>query len=350
MNGLEQLDWSNWQVFNDQEKRGIFSKVLMYFVNPLMEIKDIELYDFELYGVKCRTFSLTLNGEDFVFVPGNKEVILGWDLGTEGLSLLETAPCDTTGEIPEEIRTNYDLLDATELAEYVNDHTTPLRKVAIEPMLVQRLALPFGTEYLGRFDTVTGEFHGDAARFSLYEEEIRQELMPELTPEESLNWSFPETALKNGQWYIEMVKGTDSYWVFQHEAHSFETLRKKIRRKNFDLPNEDQWEYFAGAGTRRLFRWGNELAIHDPYRGQLLRQMIASPNMFGIVVDSTLDKYEITDDPRTWKLTDRPLHTHIPLVDLLPLSSYYRSESTADRETVLDPRLFLYRKIIPIKI
>lgn len=348
MNLLDQLDFSFWKRLNDQEKRTVFSRVLMLFVNPLLELNEIKLADHELYGIKCRTFDIMIADEEYVFIPGNKEAILGWNLGAEGLSAMETAP-KTKLNIPESIQKRYDLLDPHSLGKYIDDHTTPLRKVAIPPMFVQKYALPFGGEFLGVFDTVTGEFTGDIGRFNQCEAEVRQALFPELTPAESMNWQFPHHVLKKNC-YIELIPNTDKYYVFNYEEHSFSSLRKKIRRKNFDLLNQDQWEYMVGAGSRHLFRWGHDLDLSDPYRGNELRKRINGQNMFGIFTDSSLTRHEVTDDPNILKLTDHSLETDIPVVDLLGLSTYYASDQQIKPDEILAPNKYLYRKAIPIEI
>ena len=350
MNLLDQLDWSYWKRLNPKEKRTLLSQLLLHFVNPLMKISDIELKDFDLYGIKCQTFQLLIDEEEFVFIPGNKDAILGWNLGTKGLSLLETAPNSPEIMIPEELRGQYNFFDVDSLGELINDKTTSLRKVQIPPMFVQRHALPAGTNYLGVYDSVTGSFSGEADQFSTYEEEIKNVLSPNLTPEESMTWSFPKNVLKEGRWYIEMIPHSDSYYVFSHEEHTYTSLRKKIRKKNFDLLTEDQWEYVNGAGSRRLFRWGNDLNVTDPYRGKNVRKMMEQDNMFGLFFDTSMERFEITEDPGVLKLTNKKNHVGIPIVDFLPLSSYYSNTTTMMHEEILSPSNYLYRKAILIKI
>lgn len=350
MNLLDQLDWSYWKRLNPKEKRTLLSQLLLHFVNPLMKISDIELNDFSLYGIKCQTFQLTIDDEEFVFIPGNKDAILGWNLGTKGLSLLETAPNASEITIPKEFRGRYNFFDVDSLGELINDKTTNLRKVQIPPMFVQRRALPAGTSYLGIYDSVTGSFEGEADQFASFEAEIRTVLSPNLTPEESMTWLFPDHVLKKGRWYIEMVPHTDVYQVFSHEEHTYASLRKKIRKKNFDLLTEDQWEYVNGAGSRRLFRWGNDLNVTDPYRGKNIRKMMEQANMFGLFFDTSRERFELTEDPGVLKLTNKKQDIGIPIVDNLPLSTYYANELKLLHDVILSPSEYLYRKAILIKI
>ncbi|MDU6524311.1 MAG: hypothetical protein E6540_10125 [Enterococcus sp.] len=350
MNLLDQLDWSYWKRLTPKEKRTLLSQLLLHFVNPLMKISDIELKDFELYGIKCQTFQLTFDEEEFVFIPGNKDAILGWNLGTKGLSLLETAPNSQEITIPEELRGQYNFFDVDSLGELINDKTTNLRKVQIPPMFVQRHALPAGTSYLGVYDAVTGSFEGEADQFSAFEQEIKDVLFPTLTAEESMVWSFPKNVLKEDRWYIEMVPNSDYYHVFSHKNHTYSSLRKKIRKKNFDLLTEDQWEYVNGAGSRRLFRWGNDLNINDPYRGKNVRKMMEQANMFGLFFDTSMERFEITEDPGVLKLRNKKNQVGIPIIDFLPLATYFANDTMLLHEKVLAPSEYLYRKAILIKV
>ncbi|MBV7390192.1 DUF7278 family profilin-like fold-containing protein [Enterococcus alishanensis] len=350
MNLVDQLDWAYWKRLNPKEKRTLLSQVLLYYVNPLLKISDIELKEFELYGIKCETFELLIDEEKFVFVPGNKEAILGWNLGAKGLSLLETAQDSPNISIPEEILNQYNLLETESLANYINDKTTRLRKSAIPAMFVQRYALPAGTEFLGRFDAVTGSFEGRVDLFAKIEKEIKEILTPKLNSQESLIWTFPESFLMEDSWYIELEPESDLYRVYTHTTHNYTSLRKEIRKKNFDLLTEDQWEYCNGAGSRRLFRWGNDLNMSDPYRGKAIKKMIQGLNMFGLSFDTKMTRFEITEDPGVLKLTDHQEKIGIPAVEYLPLSSYYSNSKMLHSEVILFPQKYLYRKAIVLKV
>ena len=135
------------------------------------------------------------------------------------------------------------------------------------------------------------------------------------------------------------------------QRHTYASLRKKIRRKNFDLLTEDQWEYVNGAGSRRLFRWGNDLAVNDPYRGKKIQKTMTKSNMFGLYFDTSMTRFELTEDPGVLKLKNQQNNTGIPIVDFLPLSTYYVNDMTMLKEDeILAPSEYLYRKVILINI
>lgn len=367
MDLFEQVEWANWKNLKDPEKKVLLDQLLMYFVPPTVEVNTIQLVNFELYGIKCRTFELEFDGELFVFIPGNSEAILGWDLGAEGLRSHELLGFDveslekntfktsltndailTASEWVEE-ETNYDLHSLEGIADYINDHTTDLRKVAIPAMFVQKYALPAGTEFLGIFDTITGTFEGEVERFFPYEKSICQKLFPKLTAQESLTWSFPQSLLVKNEFYLEFLPESDYYFVYSHSDFTHEELKLATKRQGYDLLSEDQWEYAVGGGTRRLFRWGNELLIQNNESGRQIKNKMDGANMFGLVIDTQQNHFELTDDLTKSKLIKQLVAKDTLIENMLPLSSYFYSSHKISMEQKLNPQDYLYRKVIKIE-
>lgn len=366
MDLFEQIEWTNWKKLKDPEKEALLQQLLMYFVPPTIDVSTVDLVDFELYGIKCRTFELELDGELFVFIPGNTEAILGWDLGAEGLrphellgydsdklekntfktSLTNDAilPSDSWNEEDE----YYDLASLEGISNYINDHTTALRKVEIPAMFVQKYALPAGTTFLGILDTVSGVFEGEVEHFASYEEQICERLFPVLTAAESFQWSFPKTILEKNRFYLEFLPESDYYFVYRHQECSHEALKRLLKRQGFDLLSEDQWEFAVGGGTRRLFRWGNELLIQENESGRQIQGKMNGSNMFGLLIDTQQKRFELTSDKDTCKL-ERMIETKGTLIEqMLPLSTYYRSNHRIDQDQLIDPNHYSYRKAIII--
>lgn len=362
MNLFEQIEWTNWKAFNDQEKQTIFQQVLMYFINPLREITDVTLKNFELCGIKIRTFELKIDNEVFVFVPGQQETILGWDLGSEGLPvhrLFDEPFVDSTFKTTlskEELEKSQKLIEPEEddvdtlsgINAYINHHTTPLRKAQIPAMLVSAYALPAGSRYIGIFDCITGTFTGEVDLFAPIEASIQKVLFPDLSSETSITWNFPAYHLEPNEFYLEYIPEADQYHVFLHQDLTHAQLKTQLAKTGFDLPTEDQWEFFVGAGTRRLFRWGNEIDLKKNGRQNPALKKAAGPNMFGLIIDTTKTRYELTDNEKVLKLTQQ-MHNEQLIKNILPLSSYYQSFAEIASEEILDPQKYLYRKIISIE-
>lgn len=346
MNLFEILEWSNWKTISKEAKIQAIQQVLMYFVNPLKEISHLELVNFELGGVKCETFEFEIDGDPFVFIPGNPEAILGWDLGVSGLptnSWDQHHPKEVGYKI-KSLLEDYGLNTIDEWNHFINLHTSELRKVNVPPMIVEKFPLPAGCRFIGMLNTITGEFTGNMEQFASLESQVRGKLLGDADPFAAT----PENILESDQFYLELNPGTDEYYVFNHQECTQTTLRDTIQNDGFDLLNENQWEFAVGAGTRRLFRWGTALDNDDSYYGRQVKISMSQPNMFGLVVDPSETRYEITDDP-ILKL-DRWEQGGIPLLDYLPLATYYRSRRLLTPEETLSPLEFMYRRGIIIEL
>ena len=111
--------------------------------------------------------------------------------------------------------------------------------------------------------------------------------------------------------------------------------------------NEDQWEYAVGGTTRRLFRWGNELLEDHSFWKNQIHKIVSRPNMFGLSFAGDLKQFEITADQQL-KL-DQWEYCQVPLLDYLPLSTYYRPRKSISPFEVLSPKDYTYRKAIIIE-
>lgn len=364
---FKQLEWSYWKTLNDLEKTRLFEQVQRYFIPSTLTITSVELVTFELCGIKCRTFEVEIDCELFVLVPGNPEAILGWDLGAEGLRYHEllscdthylsndaVAPCLTFNEqqaLYKEIENeeNSTMTSMEEIRTYINLHTSPLRKAAIPAMLVQKAALPVGTRFLGVLDTVTGTFTGDWARFFPYEDQIKQILCPTLTARESLIFIHPETYIETNQFYLEALPESDHYFVYSFQQATHAQLQGRLKKQGFTLLTQDQWEYAVGAGTRKLFRWGNDLFVKANESGRQLLGKMCGPNMFGLLFETTQSSYELTTRLTQCKLSYDKRHRGTLIEQQLPLSSYYCSGHQLSADQLLDPTTYSSRRAILIQ-
>lgn len=367
MDIFEQIEWAHWKNLKDAEKEALLHQLLMYFVPPTIEVNTIELVDFELYGIKCRTFELEFDGELFVFIPGNTEAILGWDLGAEGLRAHELMDFDVnqlanttfkttlTNEAIDSVEnwneeeTSYDFTSLEGISDYINEYTTDLRKVSVPAMFVQKYALPAGTEFLGIFDTVSGTFEGEIEQFMSYEKQICDRLFPVLSASESLTWTFPHSLLEKNKFYLEFLPESDYYFVYSHSDYTHEELKLALKREGFSLLSEDQWEFAVGAGTRRLFRWGNELVIKENESGRQIKNKMEGANMFGLMIDTEKTRFELTEDRTIVKLTKETGEKMHLIEKMLPLSSYFHSFHAVSANQKLDPNDYLYRKVIKVE-
>lgn len=347
LNVLESLEWTNWKNYSSKTKRDLFSQVLLYFVSPLRRVSNITLSQFELAGVKCETFEVDLDDETFVFLPGKKGAILGWDSGTQPLPAFYWDKKNLiTNLIVEDYIKNYGLNTTQEWDTFVNESTSSLRQVDIAPMLVQKYPIPTGCRFIGHLNAVTGEFIGAVEAYSIVEKDILSYLEAPQTFEATLNFEFPSEIFQENQFYAVLNPEKERYTIYTHQVCSQEELIKELNSQVYDLLSEDQWEYAVGATTRRLFRWGNELVEDHSFWQNQTHRLVSRPNMFGLSFAGNNHRYEITCGNQLKQ--DKWTNCRVPLLDYLPLSTYYRARKILSKQERLSPKDYLYRKAIII--
>ena len=159
VNGLKvipELESTYWKQTNDQEKYELFELKIKPKISEKLKMTKLQLKTFEMSGIKLRSFQFLLNQEPFTFIPGAKNVILGWDNGGNDDILREVL-----------LNAYDDLVDSAErqrefsgqnFNDWINAHTTYLRKVDIPPMIVAKYALPVSTEPIGTIDQLLVNF------------------------------------------------------------------------------------------------------------------------------------------------------------------------------------------------
>ncbi len=365
----EVTELNTWKRLTQESKRDIFRYILMYFVNPLKPIKNVELKLFEMCGMKCETFQVNIDGLDYVFVPGQKSTILGWDMGAEGLrshellqfneplapqkqkfsTFLSKESLDELGEGTKENIDKYDFTTLEGNSEYINDFTSSLRKADLPAALVMKEAVPVSSIFKGNFDCVTGNFEGNLKFWNEYKEKITAVFSPKLSAKESLSWSFPKFYRQEGEFYLEAVSNSDNFRVYAHQPWTYDELKKKVYKNVSYLLTEDHWEYIVGGGTRRLFRWGNDVAMQPGFIENQTINKIQQENMFGICLDHSNDKYELTDSEDLLKMGPIPAEAVYPIEQVLPFSSYYQSKNKLRPGEILAPEKYSYRSAILVR-
>ncbi|MDH6364043.1 hypothetical protein M2139_001028 [Enterococcus sp. PF1-24] len=344
MDFISALQWSNWKQLNDQGKQFIFNQITMYFISPLAKVSDVHLANFEILGIKCRTFSLKIDGEPFVLVPGNSEAVLGWDTDFKGIRTSDVMAETPNPKLAPLETAEYDFTDYQEAVDYLNRFTTPLRKAEIPPMLVQTSAIPVGANYKGTLNLITGEFSGDNDFYQRYKVQIQKRLFPELTPAAALTWNSPKELFQEAGYYLRLLPNEEQYLLYQLQETTYHQIVKALHNYNYDLLTEDQWEFACGGGTRQLFRWHPDLLFAKNANLADFKQA----NMFGLYFDTSKSRFELTNSPDCLKLTDYQ-KAHFVIVDRLPLATYYRNEEWLETDKVLEPQKYTYRKAILIE-
>jgi hypothetical protein len=345
-----ELESTYWKQTNDQEKYELFELKIKPKIPKDLTVSQLQLKTFEMSGIKQRSFQFLLNQETFTFIPAARSVILGWDNGGNDEILREVllnAYDDLVESAEREKR-----ISGQNFNDWINEHTTNLRKVNIPPMIVSKYASPASASFLGTIDPITGTFKGNQELFSLYQPQIRDVLFPKLSFAESLSFRQPDTYLFKGGFYLELFPFTEKYRVYAHQPMTMVDNISQINRSGFQLLSENEWEYVVGAGCRKLFRFDTQQEVAALLSQDNLYQktkITEVENMFGLVIDTTGRRFELTNNPFCLKLTSEKSSGNI-VRDILPLATYYQSHQSVSMTELLLPERFSYRKMINLAI
>ena len=156
---------------------------------------------------------------------------------------------------------------------------------------------------------------------------------------------YPTVGRKSPLFIQQNQWNPDLFDCYIDDAVSFSELKRDVERHGFSLLREDEWEYCCGASCRRLFKWGNQL------KRQLFHKNISplwKENMFGLTIANAEFGPEIIDNERFTKGGWLEETHKAPIINLLPLSSYYRGEGIEDKEKELIPGYYCVRKVLRI--
>ncbi|SJZ70268.1 hypothetical protein SAMN02745116_01214 [Pilibacter termitis] len=322
-----------WKSLSNEEKLICFDFIAETFIHPELEISNVRIKNFELGGIKNKTIEFNLLDESFLFVPGQKNVILGWDNGTNLYPMSELLEKTETKNVPNR-HFSREAID-----RFINENTSNVRKVDIPPMIVGKYAYPASSTYIGMLDGVSGEFHGAVELFAPYEKEIRRQLFPELSLEESFSYESPKKLFSDGKFFLEYLEQEEVYRVFLHNAANFKENLSRIQEWNLSFLSADEWEYVNGSGARRLFRWGSEWS--DCSKANAV-------NMFGLYFETDKARFELISDKGKLKLGGDVRNTHQKFQTMLPLSTYFEPHGTIQEKEILSPEKYMYRKVIKL--
>ncbi|CAD6107342.1 hypothetical protein VSP53_21915 [Escherichia coli] len=210
------------------------------------------------------------DGNEFVVVPGDT-VILGWDAS------LNNMDGPTKQEFEEMLEP-----EGLDLNNYLTDSCTPVRKVTISPMLVER------------------NVHAEPSwkEVSLTDPRITENSMLQKFLSDYMEKINPGVHELNARLRLQYIDG--DLFAQIYESISYDELLQNIQSNSFDLPSEDEWEYLCGGGSRTLWRWGNnfdyQMKIPFITSEEPTTWDIEWPNQFGLQI--AFDPYlqEIIND------------------------------------------------------
>ena len=233
-------------------------------------------------GAELETWLLEYEGSQFIFVPGQKNVTLGWD----------TDKCPLGDGVLEGLQKEF----SSGHEYYYEEELEGLKG-----------------DYQEQIDEA--EENGDSGKA----DELRSELAEEL---KSWNDDIEEKGYASWEGFLakwnehlsrclsplrtadirDMIVEVDSRYL-DEDAPSLEQAVLSLKQGLFTLPTEDEWEYLCNGGTRTLFRWGDTLsdvmteifqvgAVGETRENTILEQ----PNMLGLFIAYDSYKNEIIDN------------------------------------------------------
>lgn len=365
---FDQLMNPVWKTIPAEHKLVLAGSVIRYFVSPLLAVSNVQLAYFQMGGIKTETFTLDIEGERFVFIPGQQEAVLGWDGGTNGLDPLDISSDRKEMYVAIEnclklsvqgadfLQDNHwmnkkcnPIESMKDLEEMVNSQTSTLRTKTIAPLLVEVHPEYVGMTKMGLYDVISGNFEGKTDWFIHNQQEVRHALMP--SKQSSLFFEdFPAHIVHDKKFFLKQNPDLDTYTVFAPYETTYVQERKKLEKDGMGLLSTDEWEYCCGGSTRRLFRWGNSLQrkLFEPEESYLYQ-----PNMFGLEIGNMGWGPELVEDGYFVKGGWMSIQAENMLEKLLPYSTYYENHNdclVGKTDDELPPGYYCARRSIRIEL
>lgn len=285
-------------------------------------------------GIERETWLLEYEGSQFIFVPGQKNVTLGWD----------TSMCPLGDGVLKGLRKEF-----SSGHEYYYEEETENLKGDYQEQIEE------------------AEENGDSVKA----DELRAELEEEL---EQMNKDIEEKGYASWEGFLakwnehlssclsplrtvdigDMIVEVDSRQL-DDDAPSLEQAVLLLKESPFTLPTEDEWEYLCNGGARTLFRWGDTLedVIKEIYNvgavgGDNQETILEQPNALGLFIAYNSYKNEIIDNTSYTKGGDggSSLCGGDGAIYVLPCYTAFYRNPIDNCGHVLLKNYFCYRRII----
>ncbi|HEB1252876.1 TPA: hypothetical protein RY369_001298 [Escherichia albertii] len=261
---------TQYNKLNKSEKKNL----LLQKLASLTDFTFDRIETFSAFGQSTETGIFKYkDGSEFVVVPGDI-AILGWDASLNDMDDQTKQEFEEMFE-PEKLNLN----------NYLTDSCTPVRKVIISPMLVERnVHAKLSWKEVPLTDSRITENH------------MLQEFLSDYMKKTNPGIHELNDTLK-------LQYKDERLLVHIYEIISYQELIQEIQKSGFDLPGEDEWEYLCGGGSRTLWRWGNsfDYKMKIPFitSEEPTTWDIEWPNQFGLKIAFNPYLQEIINDKDT---------------------------------------------------
>lgn len=104
-----------------------------------------------------------------------------------------------------------------------------------------------------------------------------------------------EVAAKGGTRMI--IEDGEEVYYYEPTRVTYRQALEQVTKQGFWLPTSDEWEYACAAGTRTLWRWGDDfpmIYIPQPYPKPVEWDLHLRPNAFGLLISDDSSDPELT--------------------------------------------------------
>ncbi|MDE7325909.1 MAG: hypothetical protein K2N63_06505 [Lachnospiraceae bacterium] len=284
-------------------------------------------------GIERETWLLEYEGSQFVFVAGQKNVTLGWDI----------KKCPLGEGVLEGLREEFDLgheYYENQQEEMKDDYKNRIKEAEADGDLdkAEELRLELSEELEAYEEDMNEGGYGD---WENYMKKWNEKLSEYLSPLRTADIG-------------DMIVEVDNRYI-EEDAPSLAEAVRSLKEGFFTLATEDEWEYLCNGGTRTLFRWGDTLSdvmeeifnvgsVSNAKEKPLLEQ----PNMFGLFIAYNSYKYEIIDNTKYVKGGDggSSLCGGDGGIHVLPCYTAFYREQVDEHNQRLSNNYYCYRRII----
>lgn len=284
-------------------------------------------------GIERETWLLEYEGSRFVFVEGQKNVVLGWDTGK----------CPLGEGVMEGLQEEFELGH-----EYYESQMQEMKE-DYEKQIAEAEAL--GDE--GKAEELRAELSEELEAYAEDRDEGGYGTWEDFMKKWNEKLSGCLSPLRTAD-IGDMVVEVDSRNI-DADAPSLADAVRSLKEGAFTLASEDEWEYLCNGGARTLFRWGDTLSdvTEEIYNVGMAvsdeeKTLLEQPNMFGLYISYNSYNCEIIDDTRYTKGGDGgcSLCGGDGAVHVLPcFTAFYRNPVDEDGQS-LSKNYYCYRRII----
>lgn len=305
-----------------------------------MDFQFVKTIRTSMNGIGRETWLLEYEGDQFVFVAGQKNVTLGWDVKqcTLGEGLLKG--------VREEFDSSHD---------YYQE-----QRIELQEDYQDQIAEAKAKGNSAEAEKLEKELEG---RLENYDEDMMERGFYKSWEDFLVKWNeylpqclSPLRTVDIGDMIVEV----DSRYLGKN-AQSLSDAVSALKKGPFTLATEDEWEYLCNGGTRTLFRWGD--ALDDNIRQEMFGKGCAvdygkdnknalsaleRPNMLGLFIAYDSYKYEIIDHTKYVKGGDGGCSLcggDGPIYVLPCYTAFYRQEPYQSKYG-LSKDYYSYRRII----